>query len=81
MLEWYEERQEREIPQLVLSKFLKLTYELHEIQGTLDLEDLNTDGRLDITDLGVVITHLIRRMSTGAQPVAKRTPAKRDPSH
>jgi len=81
VFEWYEEKQERAIPKLVLSKFLKLAYDLHEIQGTLDLEDLNMDGSLDITDLGVVITHLIRHMSRGTQPVANGTPTKRAPGH
>jgi hypothetical protein len=52
-----------EIPKLVLSKFLKLAYRLHETQGTLDLKDPNMDGVLDIYDLGVVITNLISKMS------------------
>ncbi len=40
---------------------------IHEMQGTLDLKDPNMDGVLDIYDLGVVITHLIARMSGKAQ--------------
>jgi hypothetical protein len=52
-----------EIPKLVLSKFLKLSYRLHETQGTLDLKDPNMDGVLDIYDLGVVITHLISKIA------------------
>jgi hypothetical protein len=66
-----------EIPKLVLSKFLKLSYRLHETQGTLDLKDPNMDGTLDIYDLGVVITHLISRMSSEAQ----RKPAAEAPGH
>jgi len=31
--------------------------------SALDLEDLTMDGVLDIYDLGVVITHLISRLS------------------
>lgn len=63
IFEWYDEGCIDEIPKLVLSKFLKLSYRLHETQGTLDLEDPNMDGVLDIYDLGVVITHLISRLS------------------
>lgn len=67
VFEWYGPQRVEEIPKLVLSKFLKLSYRLHETQGTLDLKDPNMDGVLDIYDLGVVITHLISRMSDRAQ--------------
>jgi len=67
IFEWYGPERVDDIPQLVLSKFLKLAYRLHETQGTLDLEDPNMDGVLDIYDLGVVITHLITRISAKAQ--------------
>lgn len=63
VFEWYGAERMNDIPKLVLSKFLKLAYDLHEIQGTLDLKDPNMDGVLDIYDLGVVITHLITKMS------------------
>jgi len=66
VFEWYGPERIDEIPKLVLSKFLKLSYGLHETQGTLDLSDPNMDGVLDIYDLGVVITHLICKLS--AQP-------------
>lgn len=66
--EWYGPERIDELPKLVLSKFLKLVYTMHETQGTLDLKDPNMDGVLDIYDLGVVITHLI----------AKRSEKKRD---
>lgn len=59
VFEWYGPERLDEIPRLVLSKFLKLAYRLHEVQGTLDLVDPNMDGTLNIYDLGVVITHLI----------------------
>jgi hypothetical protein len=49
-----------------------LTYRLHEEQGTLDLGDINLDGVLDIYDLGVVITHLISKMSGRVIPKAKK---------
>ena len=41
----------------------KMAYILHETQGTLDLRDPNMDGVLNIYDLGVVITHLISKIS------------------
>lgn len=63
IFEWYGKERIDEIPKLVISKFLKLSYKLHETQGTLDLKDPNMDGVLDIYDLGVVITHLISRLS------------------
>lgn len=63
VFEWYGSEKIDQIPKLVLSKFLKLAYRLHETQGTLDLPDPNMDGVLDIYDLGVVITDLIMRKS------------------
>jgi hypothetical protein len=63
VFEFFGREQAGEIPKLVLSKFLKLAYDLHETQGTLDLKDPNMDGVLDIYDLGVVITHLIMKSS------------------
>lgn len=63
IFEWYGKGHIDEIPKLVLSKFLKMAYKLHETQGTLDAEDPNMDGVLDIYDLGVVITHLISKLS------------------
>jgi hypothetical protein len=69
--EWYGQERTEEIPKLVLSKFLKLVYTLHETQGTLDLRDPNMDGVLDIYDLGVVITSLISKISA---KVGTKTP-------
>jgi hypothetical protein len=63
VFEWYGKDHLDEIPKLVLSKFLKLSYRLHETQGTLRLHDPNMDGVLDIYDLGVVITYLISKLS------------------
>ncbi|MFX1492630.1 MAG: HNH endonuclease [Promethearchaeota archaeon] len=67
VFEWYGPGRVGDIPKLVLSKFLKLAYRLHETQGTLDLKDPNMDGVLNIYDLGVVITHLITKVSEKAQ--------------
>ncbi|MCK4394826.1 HNH endonuclease [Candidatus Bipolaricaulota bacterium] len=66
VFEWYGAERLDEVPKLVLSKFLKLAYRMHEMQGTLDLKDPNMDGVLDIYDLGVVITHLITKISEKA---------------
>lgn len=84
VFEWYGQQRVNEIPKLVLSKFLKLTYDLHETQGTLDLKDPNMDGVLDIYDLGVVITHLISKMSEiakegGGPPAPSKV--RRKPNH
>jgi hypothetical protein len=63
IFEWYGKENLDEVPKLVTSKFLKLSYKLHETQGSLNLEDPNLDGVLDIYDLGVVITHLFAKLS------------------
>ncbi|NLG83084.1 MAG: hypothetical protein GX493_00430 [Firmicutes bacterium] len=77
VFEWYGPDQVAEIPKLVLSKFLKLAYSLHETQGTLDLKDPNMDGLLDIYDLGVVITHLLTRLSGTTQAGREPEPSRR----
>jgi len=38
----------------VVGKYLKVVYESHSQHATLDLEDRNHDGKLDIFDLGAV---------------------------
>jgi hypothetical protein len=68
IFEWYGLERADDIPKLVLSKFLKIVYRLHETQGTLDLKDPNMDGVLNIYDLGVVITNLIMKISNKIQP-------------
>jgi hypothetical protein len=82
VFEWYGPERADEIPKLVLSKFLKLAYRIHDTQGTLDLEDPNMDGVLDIHDLGVVITHLITRISERAQqkPAPNASRSKNHPA-
>jgi hypothetical protein len=67
VFEWFGPERVDEIPKLVLSKFLKLAYDIHETQGTLDSKDPNMDGVLDIYDLGVVVTYLISKMSEKAK--------------
>lgn len=67
IFEWYGADRVDEIPKLALSKFLKLAYRIHETQGTLDLKDPNMDGVLNVYDLGVVMTHLINKISNSKQ--------------
>lgn len=67
VFEWYGQDKRDDIPKIVLSKFLKISYKLHETQGTLELTDPNMDGVLDIYDLGTVITDLIMKRSRGTQ--------------
>lgn len=52
--EWYGRDRMYEIPRMVLGKYLKLIYEIHERQGTLDRTDLDGDGELNIYDLGCI---------------------------
>lgn len=59
--EWYGKEKRYEIPRIVLGKYLKLVYEAHEKAGSLDLQDLNTDGTLDVFDLGVVFNKTLAR--------------------
>lgn len=83
VFEWYGPDSVSDIPRLVLSKFLKFSYNLHETQGTLDLKDPNMDGVLDIFDLGVVITHLITKISEKSQKnrTSSPPPPKSDPAN
>jgi hypothetical protein len=50
--EWYGLERRYEIPRLVLGKYLKLVFDHHDAAGTLDAEDINMDGTLDVYDLG-----------------------------
>ena len=54
LFEWYGKDRRYEIPRLVLAKYLKLAYEAHEVNGTLDSNDMNRDGALDIYDIAAV---------------------------
>ena len=53
--EWYGLERRYEVPRIVLGKYLKLIYEIHERQDTLDKGDLNRDGKLNVYDLGVIL--------------------------
>lgn len=51
---YYNVRHEKEIPKMVWSKYLKLVYEYHQLNRTLDKSDLDGDGVLNILDLGFI---------------------------
>lgn len=53
VFQWYAGR-DVELPGIVRGKYLKLICDFHEAMGTLDLSDLNADGKLDVYDLGAV---------------------------
>jgi len=52
--EWYGYDRRYEIPRLVLGKYLKLVYDKHDKKGTLDSDDINQDGKLNVFDLGAI---------------------------
>ncbi len=52
--EWYGLENKDTLPRLIAGKYLKLLYDVHEQNGTLDASDLNGDGELDVLDLEVI---------------------------
>lgn len=50
---WFGLERKEQIPSVVLSKYLKLVFDFHEFQGTLDRTDINMDGKLDVMDLSI----------------------------
>lgn len=51
---YYNVRHETRIPKMVWSKYLKLVYKYHDLNGSLDKSDINHDGKFDILDLGSI---------------------------
>jgi hypothetical protein len=51
LYEWYGLKRKDELPRIVAGKYLKLLYEIHEHNGTLEKGDLNKDGQLNVLDL------------------------------
>lgn len=51
--EWYSLDRKDELPRLIEGKYLKMLYELHKKNGTLQARDLNGDGVLNVLDLEV----------------------------
>jgi hypothetical protein len=55
IFEWYYEiLKKKSIPKHVWKRYLKLVWEFHAMHRTLDSVDVNSDGRLDILDLGAI---------------------------
>lgn len=54
--EWYGLECRYEIPRLVLGKYLKLIYDIHEKQGTLDSAGLRDGEKLNVYDLGMIFS-------------------------
>ena len=56
IFEWYYLiKREQDIPKLVWSKYLKLVWDFHSINRSLDRTDINKDGYFDVLDLGAVL--------------------------
>jgi hypothetical protein len=55
---WYGEENKDKIPRLVLGKYLKLVYRCHECRGTLESTDINSYGKLNVLDLGIIFVQL-----------------------
>ena len=51
--EWYGLSRKDQIPRLIIGKYLKLLYEIHESKGSLEASDLNGDGKLNVLDLEI----------------------------
>ena len=48
-------KKEQTIPKLVWNKYLKLVWDFHSMNRTLDRTDINKDGNFDVLDLGAVL--------------------------
>jgi hypothetical protein len=59
LFQWYGKERQYEIPRIVLGKYLKLVYDAHEKNNTLDSPGINGDGLIDIFDLG----HIFKKIS------------------
>jgi len=53
LYEWYGLDRKDELPRIVAGKYLKLLYEIHDHNGTLEEGDLRNDGELNVLDLEV----------------------------
>jgi hypothetical protein len=53
LCEWLGLERKDELPRVVAGKYLKLLYEIHDRNGTLEKGDLNEDGELNVLDLEV----------------------------
>lgn len=53
LYEWYGLEEKDSLPRIVAGKYLKLLYDFHKRNGTLEATDLNGDGVLDVLDLEI----------------------------
>ena len=54
LIEWYGIERRYELPRIVMGKYLKMLYVCHECRDTLYKTDLNTDGSINLLDLGYI---------------------------
>ena len=54
LIDWWGIENKYELPRNVFGKYLKMLYICHECRGTLDKEDINMDGTLNLHDLGAI---------------------------
>jgi len=56
IFEWYGLDRKEEIPPTIKGLYLQLVLSFHKKAGTLDKDDVNMDGKLDVLDLGAIFT-------------------------
>lgn len=54
LIEWWGIERRYELPRIVHGKYLKMLYICHECRGTLNREDINMDGKINLFDLGAI---------------------------
>jgi len=54
LIEWWGIDRRYELPRIVHGKYLKMLYVCHECRGTLNREDINMDGKINLLDLGAI---------------------------
>lgn len=55
LYEWYGVNRKDELPRIVAGKYLKMLYEIHERNNTLDTPPSSSKGKLDVLDLEAVV--------------------------
>jgi hypothetical protein len=55
LYEWYGIEHKDELPRIVAGKYLKMLYELHERNGSLEKINMKNKGKLDVLDLEIII--------------------------
>ncbi len=58
LIEWWGIDRRYEIPRIVMGKYLKMLYVCHECRDTINKDDLNLDGKLNLFDLGYIFKKL-----------------------